>query len=67
MCTLQRQFESPTEGHGQAGGGERPLLEEALQGRRETLVDRHPSTLASIYNAGLILEAMGAAGAGGGK
>ena len=45
----------------------RPLLEEALQGRRETLVDRHPSTLASIYNAGLILEAMGAAGAGGGN
>ena len=29
----------------------RPLYEEALQGRRETLGDRHPRTLYSINNA----------------
>ena len=40
----------------------RPLLEEALQTCRETLGDRHPSTLASIYNVGLLLEAMGELG-----
>ena len=33
---------------GEAG----PLLEEALQGRRETLGDRHPDTLTSISKMG---------------
>ena len=37
----------------------RPLYEEALQGKRETLGDRHPSTLSSIGNMGLLLKAMG--------
>ena len=37
----------------------RPLLEEALQAKRETLGDRHPSTLISIYNMGDLLETQG--------
>ena len=36
----------------------RPLKEEALQACRETLGDRHPSTLISINNMGMLLEAM---------
>ena len=34
----------------------RPLYGEALQACRETLGDRHPDTLRSIYNMGLLLE-----------
>ena len=37
----------------------RPLFEEALQARRETLGDRHPGTLISIYNMGSLLKAQG--------
>ena len=37
----------------------RPLLEEALQAQRETLGDRHPSTLVSINNMAQLLQAMG--------
>ena len=37
----------------------RPLLEEALQAQRETLGDRHRSTLISIGNMGQLLQAMG--------
>jgi tetratricopeptide (TPR) repeat protein len=37
----------------------RPLYEEALQGLRETLGDRHPETLISINNMGLLLKDMG--------
>ena len=37
----------------------RPLYEEALQARRETLGDRHPSTLTSIGNMGALLYGMG--------
>ena len=37
----------------------RPLYEEALQACRETLGDRHPSTLTSIYNLGALLEEQG--------
>ena len=37
----------------------RPLYEEALQGRRETLGDRHPSTLLSINSMGWLLQGMG--------
>jgi len=36
-----------------------PLYEEALQGRRETLGNRHPSTLASINNMAGVLQRMG--------
>ena len=35
------------------------LLCEALQGRREELGDRHPSTLMSINNLGRLLRARG--------
>ena len=35
----------------------RPLLEEALTARRETLGDRHPDTLTSVDNLGRLLEA----------
>ena len=38
----------------------RPLLEEALQGRKERLGDRHPETLASIGNMADLLRATGA-------
>ena len=34
----------------------RPLYEEALQGKREALGDRHPGTLISIYNLADLLE-----------
>eukprot|EP00964_Phaeocystis_antarctica_P048556 scaffold28115_cov70-Phaeocystis_antarctica.AAC.1 len=37
----------------------RPLYEEALQGERETLGDRHPSTLTSINCMGVLLQEMG--------
>ena len=37
----------------------RPPYEEALQAFRETLGDRHPSTLISISNTGSLLAAMG--------
>ena len=37
----------------------RPLYEEALRARRETLGDRHPKTLDSISNMGQLLQAMG--------
>ena len=37
----------------------RPLLQEALQARRETLGDRHPDTLSSIFNMGWLLKEMG--------
>ena len=37
----------------------RPLLEEALQGKRETLGDRHPETMVSISNMGALLYGMG--------
>ena len=37
----------------------RPLLEEALTARRETLGDRHPDTLGSINNLGNLLMAQG--------
>ena len=33
----------------------RPLCEEAVQARRETLGDRHPDTLASINNMAHLL------------
>ena len=39
--------------------GAAPLLREALQARRETLGDRHPSTLASIWNLCLLLDGQG--------
>ena len=39
--------------------GAAALLREALQGSRETLGDKHPSTLASIGNLGLLLKAKG--------
>ena len=38
----------------------RPLYEEALQVRRETLGDRHPDTLTSIGNMADLLRATGA-------
>ena len=38
----------------------RPLLEEALQARRETLGDRHPATLITIGNLAELLRATGA-------
>ena len=43
------------------GKGEeaRLLYEEVLQAQRETLGDRHPSTLSSINNMGALLKAMG--------
>jgi tetratricopeptide (TPR) repeat protein len=37
----------------------RPLYEEALQARRATLGDRHPSTLISLNNMGGLLQDMG--------
>eukprot|EP00964_Phaeocystis_antarctica_P088861 scaffold56561_cov46-Phaeocystis_antarctica.AAC.1 len=37
----------------------RPLYEEAMQGKRETLGDRHPRTLLSIYFMGELLEKQG--------
>ena len=37
----------------------RPLLQEALKARRETLGDRHPDTLSSIFNMGWLLKEMG--------
>ena len=37
----------------------RPLYEEALQASRETLGDRHPDTLGSINNLGMLLKAQG--------
>ena len=37
----------------------RLLSEEALQARRATLGDRHPSTLSSIHRMGLLLKEMG--------
>ena len=37
----------------------KPLFEEALAARRETLGDRHPDTLISINNLGLLLKAQG--------
>ena len=37
----------------------RPLYEEALQAFRETLGDRHPNTLGSISNMGVLLKKMG--------
>jgi len=37
----------------------RPLYEEALQARKETLGDRHPETLTSISNMGGLLKKMG--------
>ena len=37
----------------------KPLLEEALAARRETLGDRHPDTLSSISNLGSLLEDQG--------
>ena len=36
----------------------RPLLEEALQGYRETLGDRHPNTFASINIMARLLQDM---------
>ena len=33
----------------------RPLLEEALKARRETLGDCHPNTMTSIYNLASLL------------
>eukprot|EP00964_Phaeocystis_antarctica_P163606 scaffold140063_cov127-Phaeocystis_antarctica.AAC.2 len=38
----------------------RPLYKEALQGRKETLGDRHPDTLGSIGNMADLLRATGA-------
>ena len=35
------------------------MYEEALQGKRNTLGDRHPSTLLSIANMGVLLHDMG--------
>jgi len=40
----------------------RPLLEEALQARRETLGDRHPDTLGSIGNMKNLVNALRKAG-----
>ena len=37
----------------------RPLYEEAVQARRETLGDRHPDTLTSISNMGSLQQEMG--------
>ena len=37
----------------------KPLLEEALAARRETLGDHHPRTLLSISNLGLLLKDQG--------
>ena len=37
----------------------RPLLEEALTARRETLGNRHPNTLTSIGNLSTLLQAQG--------
>eukprot|EP00571_Detonula_confervacea_P014265 CAMPEP_0172300074 /NCGR_PEP_ID=MMETSP1058-20130122/2249_1 /TAXON_ID=83371 /ORGANISM="Detonula confervacea, Strain CCMP 353" /LENGTH=56 /DNA_ID=CAMNT_0013009745 /DNA_START=135 /DNA_END=301 /DNA_ORIENTATION=+ len=37
----------------------RPLLEEGLRGSKETLGDRHPNTLKTINNMGLLLSGMG--------
>ena len=37
----------------------KPLYEEALAACRETLGDRHPDTLASINNLGLLLQDQG--------
>eukprot|EP00571_Detonula_confervacea_P015166 CAMPEP_0172297666 /NCGR_PEP_ID=MMETSP1058-20130122/602_1 /TAXON_ID=83371 /ORGANISM="Detonula confervacea, Strain CCMP 353" /LENGTH=53 /DNA_ID=CAMNT_0013006841 /DNA_START=35 /DNA_END=193 /DNA_ORIENTATION=- len=37
----------------------RPLLEEGLRGRRETLGDRHPGTLGSINNMAGLLQELG--------
>ena len=39
--------------------GALPLLNEALEGRREALGERHPDTLSSMSNLGLLLEAKG--------
>ena len=39
--------------------GAKELLREALQARRDTLGDRHPDTLGSINNFGLLLYAKG--------
>ena len=36
-----------------------PLYREALEGRRETLGDRHPNTLTSIHNLGHLLHVKG--------
>ena len=36
----------------------RPLYEEALAVKRETLGDRHPITLTSIYNLASLLQAL---------
>ena len=36
-----------------------PLFREALEGRRETLGDRHPSTVASRNHLGALLQKMG--------
>ena len=38
---------------------EAPWSAEALQARRETLGDRHPDTLTSISNVGMLLQAQG--------
>ena len=40
----------------------RPLYEEALQARRETLGDRHPNTLVSISGMGTLLYTTQTAG-----
>mgnify|MGYP003319805079 CR=1 FL=1 len=37
----------------------RPLYEEALEGRRAELGDRHPDTLSSINNLGMLLQDLG--------
>ena len=39
--------------------GAAPLYREALKARRETMGDRHPDTLTSIYNYAVLLEAKG--------
>ena len=39
--------------------GAAPLLDEALKTRRETLGDKHPNTLTSINNYGLLLKDQG--------
>ena len=39
--------------------GAEPLCREAADGRRETLGDRHPHTLASIGHLGGLLDAKG--------
>ena len=38
------------------------LFREALEGRRETLGDRHPHTLDSIYGLGMLLQTQGRLG-----